>query len=622
MATPADRRDELKRIALALDGAGHGARRRLADDAAASLGISTATLYRQLERLVGWDSGRRTRADKGFTRQAAETVNFVAAAKKVAVRQNGKETLPTAVAMSIADAAGMPISVSEGRFNQLMRDRRLDTKTQAQDSPAVGMRSLHPNHVHQVDPSLCLVYYDRGQQVVIRDDELYKNKLSKLAELRNKVWRYVLTDHTSGTVIPFYISAKGESQKNLFEFLMNAWAKHEGRPFHGVPKMLMMDPGSANTAHSIRNLLRSLQCELQVNKPRNARAKGSVENAQQIVETHFESRLRFRPATSVEEMNAAAFAWANAYNANLIPRVDSRLKRDGVVPQARYDLWLRIRADELRVLPQRALCLNLLLGAKAERKVTPKLTITYKHPQSERTSQYDLSGLPAICAGDVVEVWPMVYGRSLITIRVERYDGEALEYRLEPIGDLDEYGFRMSAPVFGQSFHSHKDTDAVVASKALDRLAYGDRPVDEIQRAKDRNAQPFAHFNGGRGVDSLDYLKSIQAPTYLPRKGEVIDVPQAKTETPLEVQVRRDLYAEGHALDVPTRAAAPEDKPLGHIDAAMRLQALIGESWSPDMYMRLTDLYPDGVREEELQQAADRLLGREVEVPRHLRAVK
>jgi hypothetical protein len=62
--------------------------------------------------------------------------------------------------------------------------------------------------------------------------------------------------------------------------------------------MLMMDPGSANTAHSIRNLLRSLKCELIVNKPRNARAKGSVENAQNIVETHFESRLRFRPRTA------------------------------------------------------------------------------------------------------------------------------------------------------------------------------------------------------------------------------------------------------------------------------------------------------------------------------------
>jgi hypothetical protein len=621
MPVPADRRDELKFIALALDEVGHGARRALIEHYAGKLGISVATLYRQLEKQVGWDSGRKIRADKGATRQGNAGLEFIAAAKRVGVRQNGKRTVPTAVAASIAVQNGVEISVSNPRLNRLMRDRHLDVATQMRDSPAVGMRSLHPNHVHQVDPSLCLVYYDRGQQIVIRDDELYKNKLSKLAELKLKVWRYVLTDHTSGAIIPFYISAKGESQKNLFEFLMHAWAKHDGRPFHGVPKMLMMDPGSANTAHSIRNLLKSLQVDLIVNKPRNARAKGSVENAQNLVETHFESRLRFRPAHSVAELNAAAFAWANAYNANLIPRVDSRLRRDGIVPQARYDLWLRIRADELRLLPEPTLCLNLLLGAKAERKVSQKLEVTYKHPQLERSSQYDLAGLAGICAGDMVEVWPMVYGHGLINVRLERYDGASLEYKLEPIGDIDDYGFRRSAAVFGESYKPHHDTDAVRAGKALDRLAYGDRTLEEIQRAKDANAQPFAHLNGGNGVDSLDHLKAIQAPTYIPRKGEVIEVPVPKTESAAEIQLRRDLHDEGHALSVPSRMQV-EDAPLGHVDAAMRLRSILGEAWTSEMFAQLTELYPTGIDEAELQLAADRLLGREVDIARHLRAVK
>jgi hypothetical protein len=483
------------------------------------------------------------------------------------------------------------------------------------------LRSLHPNHVHQVDPSLCLVYYDRGQQIIIRDDEVYKNKLSKLAEVKNKVWRYVLTDHTSGAIIPWYVAAKGETQKNLFEFLLFAWAKHDGRPFHGVPRHLMMDPGSANTAHSVRNFLKALQCDLIVNKPRNARAKGSVENAQNIVETHFESRLRFRPAHSVEEMNEAAFHWADAYNANLIPLLDTRLKRDGIVPQARYDLWLRIRQDELRLLPERALCVNLLLGAKTERKVTSQLTITYKHPQAERTQQYDVSGLPGLCAGDSIEVWPMVYGRHLVTLRVPRYDGEALEYRLEPIADVNEFGFRDSAPVIGQTYRPHADTATVVAAKRLDRMAYGERPADEIQRAKDKNAQPFAHARGGKGVDSLDYLRSIQAPTYLPRAGEQISVPQAHTESPIEMQVRRDLNSSGFTLNVPNRLQV-DAAPLGHVDAAMRLQAVMGDGWTADMFERLAELYPAGVPEDELTEASDRLLGNEVEVARHLRAVK
>jgi hypothetical protein len=65
MPLPADRRDELKGIALLLDQVRHGGRRELAEFEANRLGISLATLYRQLEKYVGWDSGRKTRSDKG-----------------------------------------------------------------------------------------------------------------------------------------------------------------------------------------------------------------------------------------------------------------------------------------------------------------------------------------------------------------------------------------------------------------------------------------------------------------------------------------------------------------------------------------------------------------------------
>jgi hypothetical protein len=83
-------------------------------------------------------------------------------------------------------------------------------------------------------------------------------------------------------------------------------------------------------------------------------------------------------------------------------------------------------------------------------------------------------------------------------VRVPRYDGEALEYRLEPIADYDENGFRMSAPVIGQSYAPHKDTRPSRAGKALDRSRTAIAPPEQIQRAKDANAQPFAHFNDGR----------------------------------------------------------------------------------------------------------------------------
>jgi hypothetical protein len=87
------------------------------------------------------------------------------------------------------------------------------------------------------------------------------------------------------------------------------------------------------------------------------------------------------------------------------------------------------------------------------------------------------------------------------------------------------------------------------------------------------------------------------------------------------MQMRRDLHAEGHAINVPSRVD-PDLKPLGHVDAAMRLRTLDGRCVDPDMFARLAELYPAGVPGDELEIAADRLQGNEVETARHLRAVK
>jgi hypothetical protein len=87
------------------------------------------------------------------------------------------------------------------------------------------------------------------------------------------------------------------------------------------------------------------------------------------------------------------------------------------------------------------------------------------------------------------------------------------------------------------------------------------------------------------------------------------------------MQVRRDLNASGFTLNVPNRLQV-DAAPLGHVDAAMRLQAVMGDGWTADMFERLAELYPAGVPEDELTEASDRLLGNEVEVARHLRAVK
>ena len=512
----------LAELAGKLDRAQHGERGHLVSTAAKFLCWSDQRVYNQLKRRCAWNSGRKPRADKGTTAQPLDALKVVGSMQRQSVRKNGKLVLHLPTALSIAATNGKPIAVSRGRFGRLLRDRKLDARSQSRDRPAQSMRSLHPNHLHQVDPSLCLVYYLNGEQQIMRDDKFYKNKLENYARVLLKVWRYVLHDHAASEIIPWYVEAKGETSANLFEFLMFAWGKQRERAFHGAPKLLMLDPGSANTAHTTKNFIAALGTKLLVHKPGAARVKGGVENAQNIIETKFESRLKFEPVNSVEELNAAAFAWSNAFNANLIPYEDTRLHRPGLPePVARNDLWLTIKDEELRVLPDREKCKLFLEGKTVTRKVNAKLEISYAHPLADGACTYDLRGLDGICIGDTVEVSPLAIGECEVYVRASRYDGAALEYRVKPAVFDPVYGFRADAPVWGEEYRVKPDTEVERSGKELDRMAFAGRTLEEIERAKDKNKTPF----DGKMV-AHSHLQNIVVPTSLAaRRGSEITMP-------------------------------------------------------------------------------------------------
>lgn len=568
--TPDNTRDYLVQLAHRLDAAEHGSKGGLLAEARALYGWSAGKLYAELERQAGWTSCRKVRADKGSTRQAAETLEFIAALERGSVRANGKQTMFKPVAASIAATNGHEIAVSSRQLSRLTRARRLGVAQQAESRAPVQLRSLHPNHVHQVDPSLCLVYYLRGEQRIIRDDEFYKNKLEKLAKVQFKCWRYVLTDHASGLVLPWYVEAAGESPLNLYRFLMHAWADTPGRRFHGVPKILMWDKGSANTAHAVQNLLRALEVQSITHAPGNARAKGSVENGNNLVETQFECRLRFDPVHTVAELNAAASAWAEAYNANAIPHQDTRLQRDGMQPTARYDLWMRIKQDELRLLPPEEVCQAFLEGKTFTRKVSRELTINYAHPRANGSRTYDVGHVPGICAGDSLELSPLLFGDCAISLKVPRYDGEAVTYKLEPIAqDFDAYGRPMSAPVIGETYAARPETDADRAGKQLDGLLYPGLTADEIDKARRNNKALM-----GGTVDAIRHLADIEIPTAMPRRGTDIAIAQTSF------------------------VAAP----MTHYEAAVALRRMGVDR--PDLHPWLVANHPDGLPESDLAAVA------------------
>ncbi|MBZ0250886.1 MAG: integrase [Burkholderiales bacterium] len=537
--------------------------------------MSRAALYRHLQADAGWTSGRKVRADKGTTAQGDDALAVIAAMQKSAVRQNGKITMNLPTAVSVAMQNGADVAVGSARIRTLLRQRGLDVRTQAREASHVEMRSLHPNHVHQVDASLCLVYYLNGEQHVIRDDQLYKNKLAGLAKAKFKVYRWVLVDHCSHVIVPWYTEAAGEDQFSLAEFLLFAWGRQEGRPFHGVPQLMIWDKGAANQSHAVKGLLRALEVQEIAHATGNSRAKGSVEVAQNIVETQFESRLRFEPVESVAELNAAATAWANAYNANQIPGQDTRLDR-GPLHLSRYDLWLRIREEQLRLLPDAELCRALLAGREETRRVHDGLQIQFRHPAAVSSLRYDVRGCAGISVGDVVTVQPMLYGDCTVLVSIEDFRGNRREWKVEPIRDYDANGFRESAPVFGQGFKSNPQTINEAAGKALDRVAYGEKSIEEIEKAKRANATPFDGM-----MDAHSYLAKVVAPAYMPRKGTDITVPD--------------------------RVSVTEAALLTKAAAAKALVAMLGRALTFAENQKLGTWYPEGVPEKDLPQVATAL---------------
>lgn len=568
-----------------LQAAPHGGQRALVEEFASRVGKSCATVYKWLADDVGYTSGRKPRSDAGTTRLPAEALQFVATAKKESIRVNGKGTMGTPVAMNVAATNGLEINVSESRMQALLRQRHMQPGQLREARNTQQMRSEHPNHVHQIDPSLCLLFYMGGKQRIMRDDEFYKNKLDVVARIKLKVWRYVRYDHFSGALDVCYYEAAGENQGVLFEFLMHTWGKHPVRLSHGLPRLLLWDKGSANTSHGIQRLLDALGVQHETHAAGHSWAKGGVENANNIVETHFESRLRFEPVESVEQLNAAAQAWLRDYSANVIQHVDCRVHRPGG-DYVRDDLWHSIRTEQLVALPERSVCQWFLAGKDVTRKVN-NLRISFAHPELDRPGQYDLRAwADQLYKGQEVTVTPLLLKSGAVRVSIDRLGREPLLVEVMPEVEFDQAGRPMSATVFGERRAMPHDA-TVATAKQLASTAYGPGTSLEDAEAKRRaNAKPFAHLNDGKGIVAHSHLGKEELPTRLPRQAQELDTPA-----------------------IAAARSTPELAPITVTAAALQLRGVLGRNLDADEHKWLRSQYPQGVPPEAMDTIAAHLRG-------------
>jgi hypothetical protein len=585
-----------------LEAAKHGQGGKFITEFCGLHGRSPQTVWRWLASFAGYRPIRKKRKDAGTSKMHEDTLLFIGSSKNSSVRANGIATKPTCVAMNIADTNGMTVNIGVSQINRNLKARRMDAKSQANARNHTQMRGLFPNHVHQIDPSLCLVYYLSNRQMMMTEAEFNKNKPAAINKIKLKVWRYVRYDKVSKELDVRYYEAAGENQQSLFDFLLYTWGEQPNRLSFGIPKILLWDKGSANTSKAICTMLDALGVDHQTHATHHAWVKGGVENGNRIVEMHFESRLRDQPVNSVEELNASAELWVRDYNANAIKFVDSRVLCHDGEKRSRDELWQMIlRTPEMLIrMPERKVCSWFLTGKENTRQVRDNL-ITYVHPEIGKSRKYNLVQWAEFYSqNDKVKVLPLLLSGGVIRVWIEQLGKDDLIVQVEPVTEFDAYGTMSSATVIGEEFKVAPHTVAENAAKKIAKTAYGDVNLEEAEALLRKNVRPFQHFNDGKGIVAHTHLGKGELPQRL--------LPNAKELETAEIMAARDTVVEL------TRRSRTE--------TVKWIMREMGDEWNPVMNADIQKRFPDGATDPELEQVlADLRAGRTVGGAAKLRAV-
>jgi hypothetical protein len=567
----------------------HSEKGPVVEAGAAELGISKPAFYRLLQRVTVSD--RKRRADAGGFELSREEADTISAYLMEGYRLNEKRgrTLETTVDVLRANgeiraervdvATGEIRPLSYSAIARALRGYGVHPEQLRRPTPHQALKSRHPNHVWQVDGSVCVLYYLPGGGVGVEELDPavhYKNKPHNLKAIEEqRVIRYVLTDHATN-VIRWRYYPHAETAEHTVRFL--AWAMapkaNPSDPFHGRPVILMVDPG-ATAGGLVKRFCARLGIHLIVNKRRNARAKGSVEGAQNRVELAFEHGLRDQKTAirSFEQLNQAAEVFQLWWNAT------KKHTRHGMT---RFDAWMHIREHELIKTRSEDVLLSLATREPQKRRVNGDLTAEF---QGRTWSVKDVPGV--MVKGDVFLHWHPFEDCAMAV--VTDADGNERHIELPDVtGTVDplngEWGFQAMAPVIGEEFKSPGDTETDRNRKRISMIASGAKTLEADEKLRGR--KDFQSF-GGR-IDPYKEAKETELPAYLAKRG----------------------------TDLQIAAPTVELIPLNHVQAAKWLRARLGDDWRPEHLQQIQREYPDGVPEAELPALAERLSRGEARQPK------
>ncbi|EOM1496801.1 integrase [Escherichia coli] len=566
-------------IAAAADAAIHGEKEAVYRAACEELQMSRATLLKKLKG-VRMSKPRKQRSDAGKTTLTHDEMLTISGAWLASPRPgNGKKGYSLEdivdglrdngliIAGRTDTETGEFFPLSIDAISRALRQHRMHPDQLRAPSPALELASLHPNHVWQLDASICVLYYLKNPAKKAKGDtglrvmsaaEFNKNKPRNLDRIVNdRVWSFEITDHTTGWIYVEYRFG-GESAVNFLEVMINAMQERGGADvLHGVPKILFTDPGSALVSASLLNMCRAMGiCTIQ-HKAHNARATGSVEKARDIIERKFEGGLRFLRVDDIDELNRLARLWRMKFNRTAIHSRHC---------MSRTDAWLRITEEQLVKAPAPEICRELAISLPEERTVTGKLRVPF------RGKEYDVSDVPGVFVGDKVMVARNPWSDEEARVVIINDEGFETFHVINAIQKDELWQYSTSAPVIGEEYRQLPETITRTNRDEVEQHTYGTASREETDAAKKDKALPF----GGRFNPYLD-IERDDHPAYLPKRGQASDI----------------------------RGPRTEQRPMTHVEAAKALRdkfSADGLTWTPEHYRQLTAQYPDGVLEAALDE--------------------
>lgn len=506
----------------------NGDRGRIVARLAETLNRSLNTTYQYLKKYGAWESGKKPRKGKGETCVPEALCRKVAGLVICGDRANGKRPMCIKDAVKRWEANGEGIADPETgevtmpsveTISRAMRRYGCHPDQLRVASPSVRMRTEYPNRLWQADASVCVLYRIRGTGNIglMKEESYNEKKPENLIKIRNtRIVRYIVVDHCSGNFYLRYEQAAGEDAKGFLDTLINAISDRGPQDvMHGVPEILYTDPGPGPASSLVTGFCGQMGITPAQHVPGRARATGSVEKCQDIVECKFESRLRFLEVPDVAQLQALADRWRRYFCATTI---HTRTKK------TRNDVWLSIPAEKLRTAEADVMH-SIAAWGEVRCQVKDDFTISADTRTHYGVRRYDLRelGYHGLQVRDSVSVRLNPYKAPSIIAVIEKPDGEKLSFEVPPM-QFDGAGFDLGAPAFGEGFKAMPKTRAEKTLEAIKKEAYGVQSVEEADRMRRAGKPAYA------GIDIMADVK--EAPVYLKKAGTPLPLEEKKADVP------------------------------------------------------------------------------------------